>query len=81
VRISPSVQAPAWDTSAIGQQELDAVAAFLARRGDLASGARIQIAAELAGRLRPKVGGAIAREGDEIFLERLIAAKRGVSSR
>jgi uncharacterized RDD family membrane protein YckC len=81
VLISPSVQAPAWDTSAIGQQELDAVAAFLARRGDLASGARIQIAAELAGRLRPKVGGAIAREGDEIFLERLIAAKRGVSSR
>ena len=81
VQISPSVQAPAWDTSAIEPQELDAVAAFLARRGDLAAGARIQIAAELAGRLRPKVGGAIAREGDEIFLERLVAAKRGVSSR
>jgi uncharacterized RDD family membrane protein YckC len=81
VLVSPSVQAPAWDTSAIGQEELDAVAAFLARRGDLAAGARIQIAAELAGRLRPKVGGAIAREGDEMFLERLVAAKRGVSSR
>ena len=81
VLVSPSVQAPAWDTSAIGQEELDAIAAFLARRGDLAAGARIQIAAELAGRLRPKVGGAIAREGDEMFLERLVAAKRGVSSR
>lgn len=81
VQISPSVQAPAWDTSAIEPQELDAVATFLARRGDLAAGARSQIAAELAGRLRPKVGGAIAREGDEMFLERLVAAKRGVSSR
>jgi uncharacterized RDD family membrane protein YckC len=77
VLISPSVQTPAWDTSAIDQQELDAVAAFLARRGELAAGARIQIAAELAGRLRPKVGGAISGDGDEMFLERLVAAKRG----
>ena len=77
VLISPSVQAPAWDTSAIDRQELDAVASFLARRGELAAGARIQIAAELAGRLRPKVGGAIAGDGDEMFLERLVAAKRG----
>jgi uncharacterized RDD family membrane protein YckC len=76
VGISPSVQAPAWDTSAVDRQELDAVAAFLARRGELAAGARIQIATELAGRLRPKVGGAIAGEGDEMFLERLLAAKR-----
>ncbi len=77
VEVAPAVQAPAWDTSAVDQQELDAVAAFLARRNELEPGARIQIAAELAGRLRPKVGGAIARDGDEIFLERLLAAKRG----
>jgi uncharacterized RDD family membrane protein YckC len=77
VPVSPAVQAQAWDTSAIDQEELDAVAAFLARRGDLAAGARIQIAAELAGRLRPKVGGGIVSEGDEIFLERLLATKRG----
>jgi uncharacterized RDD family membrane protein YckC len=77
VRLSPSVQAPAWDTSAIAAEELDAVAAFLARRAELAAGARIQIAAELAGRLRPKVGGAVTGEGDELFLERLLAAKRG----
>jgi uncharacterized RDD family membrane protein YckC len=81
VQISPSVQAPAWDTSAIEPQELDAVAAFLSRRDRLAAGARSQIAAELAGRLRPKVGGAISAEGDEMFLERLLVAKRGVSSR
>ena len=77
VRISPSVEAPAWDTSAIDQQELDTVASFLSRRGQLEAGARIQIAAELAGRLRPKVGGAVANEGDEMFLERLVASKRG----
>jgi uncharacterized RDD family membrane protein YckC len=77
VRLSYLVETPAWDTSAIDQQDLDAVAAFLARRGGLAAGARIQIAAELAGRLGPKVGGAITNEGDEIFLERLLAAKRG----
>jgi uncharacterized RDD family membrane protein YckC len=79
VLVSPSVQSPTWDTSAIGQQDLDTVAAFLARRHELAAGARIQIAAELAGRLRPKVGGAIGRDGDEMFLERLLAAKRGRS--
>lgn len=77
LQISPSVQAPAWDTSAIAGQELDAVVAFLARRSDLDASARIQIAAELAGRLRPKIGGAVAGEGDEMFLERLVAAKRG----
>jgi len=79
LRISPSVQAPAWDTSAIREQELDAVVAFLARRGELEASARIQIAAELAGRLRPRIGGAVAGEGDEIFLERLVASKRGRS--
>jgi uncharacterized RDD family membrane protein YckC len=77
LRISPSVQAPTWDTSAVSPQDLDTVAAFLSRRAGLEAGARIQIAAELAGRLRPRVGGAIAGDGDEMFLERLVAAKRG----
>ena len=75
--ISPSVLAPAWDTSGVDGQDLDAVVAFLARRRELAAGARSQIAAELAGRLRPKVGGAVADEGDEMFLERLVVSKRG----
>lgn len=77
VRISSLIETPAWDTSAIDQQELDTVASFLSRRNALAPGARGQIAAELAGRLRPKVGGAIANDGDEMFLERLLASKRG----
>ncbi len=74
--LRPAEQARAWDTSAVGQQEIDTVAAFLARRHELAPGARIEIAAELAGRLRPKVGGAVDAGYDEIFLERLVAAKR-----
>jgi uncharacterized RDD family membrane protein YckC len=77
VLISPSVQAPAWDTSAVSAADLAVVVAFLGRRWELPAGSRIQLAAELAGRLRPKVGGAVAPEGDEIFLERLVAAKRG----
>lgn len=76
LQISPSVAAPAWDTSSIAGQELDAVVAFLARRYDLEVSARIQIAAELAARLRPKIGGAVAPEADEMFLERLVAARR-----
>ena len=76
-RIPPSVQVPAWDTSAVTADELDAVVAFLGRRSDLPAGARLQLAAELAGGLRPKIGGTIAADGDEMFLERLVAAKRG----
>jgi len=76
VRVSPSAAAPAWDTSAIRLEELDTVAAFLARRDQLDYGARIQLARELANRLRPKVGGAVAGGSDEVFLERLVVAKR-----
>ena len=77
VRIPYFVEAPAWDTSAVDGQDLDAVVAFLARREHLEEGARTQIAAELARRLRPKVGGAATGERDEIFLERLVLSKRG----
>lgn len=77
--IAPPAEAPAWDTSAISQEELDTVVSFLTRRYQLDHGARVQLARELAGRLRPKVGGSVAAGGDEIFLERLVAAKRGAS--
>jgi uncharacterized RDD family membrane protein YckC len=75
--ISPSIQVPAWDTSAVSAEDLATVVAFLGRRSDLPAGARIQLAAELAGRLRPKIGGAVAPEDDEMFLMRLVAARRG----
>jgi uncharacterized RDD family membrane protein YckC len=70
-------EAPAWDTSAIGPDELAAVRHFLARRETLTWDARTHLAAELAARLRPKVGGAVVSESPEIFLERLAAAKAG----
>ena len=69
--------APAWDTSAIGAEELAAVRHFLARRETLTWDARSHLAAELAARLRPKVGGSVANESPEIFLERLAAVKAG----
>jgi uncharacterized RDD family membrane protein YckC len=69
------VDAPAWDTSAIGPAEVTAVRSFLARRDALTWDARQQLAAELAARLRPRVGGATAGETPELFLERLAAAK------
>jgi uncharacterized RDD family membrane protein YckC len=69
------VRAPAWDTSAIGADELTAVRSFLARRDSLTADARAQLAMALASRLRPKLGGGVAQEPPELFLERLAAAK------
>jgi uncharacterized RDD family membrane protein YckC len=69
------VEAPAWDTSAIGPAEVTAVRSFLARREALTWDARQQLAAELAARLRPKVGGDTGGESPELFLERLAASK------
>ena len=69
--------APAWDTSAIDDVELAAVRSFLARRSDLTDDARVQVATELAARLRPKVGGSVEDDAPELFLERLAAAKLG----
>jgi uncharacterized RDD family membrane protein YckC len=78
LRLPQSAAPPpaAWDTSAIGPQELEAVLAFLARRGELTTDARLQVATELATRLRPKVGGPVGGETAELFLERLAVAKR-----
>src|SRR5436190_1353277 len=71
----PARPAPAMDTSGIGQVELAAVRSFLARRQKLTADARIQLAAELAAKLRPLVGGATADAPDELFLERLAVSK------
>jgi uncharacterized RDD family membrane protein YckC len=79
LHVAPPAEVPAWDTSAISTEELDTVVSFLTRRYQLDHSARVQLARELAARLRPKVGGSVAAGGDEIFLERLVAAKRGAS--
>jgi uncharacterized RDD family membrane protein YckC len=64
-----------WDVTAVSQDDVAAVRAFLDRRFDLQAGYRVHIAGELASRLRPRVGGAPPTLGDEHFLELLVAAK------
>jgi uncharacterized RDD family membrane protein YckC len=70
-----------WDVSAITQDDLLAVRTFLSRRDDLDDGARRDLAAQLAGRLRPRVAGVSGVSRDEEFLERLAAAKAGAPER
>ena len=66
---------PAWDTSAIRPDEIDAVVTFLARRSS-SHGARAQVAAR-ARRASPSEGRRLVEESnDELFLERLVASKR-----
>lgn len=67
--------AAAWDVSAVSADDAATVRAFLERRDDLQAGPRAELAAELAGRLRPRVGGAREGMADEPFLELLLAAK------
>jgi len=64
-----------WDVSAVQAEDVATVRAFLERRAGLAPDARRRLAAQLAGALRPRVGG--ADEPDpERFLEILHDAKR-----
>ena len=67
--------AAGWDVTAVSQGDVAAVRAFLGRRGALQSEHRVRIAAELASRLRPRVGGAPPNIDDEQFLQLLVAAK------
>jgi uncharacterized RDD family membrane protein YckC len=67
----------ALDATAVSEDELALVSSYLARREDLAPQARRALAAELAGRLRPRVAGARPDQTDEQFLEQLFAAKAG----
>ena len=67
--------AATWDVTAVSQDDIAAVRAFLERRSDLRPEHRGEIARELASRLRPRVGGAPPQLENEVFLERLVAAK------
>lgn len=64
-----------WDVAQVTAEELAAVRRFLERRQALLAPARVRIAGELAGRLRPKVAGPGADVDDERFLELVTAAK------
>ena len=67
--------AATWDVTAVSQDDVAAVRAFLERRRALQHEHRVQIAAELASRLRPRIGGAPPNIDDEPFLELLVATK------
>jgi uncharacterized RDD family membrane protein YckC len=64
-----------WDVSAITAEEIATVRRFLERRESLARGARAELAAEIARRLRARVAGAPDDLAAEPFLELLSAAK------
>ena len=63
-----------WDVSSVSPQDLVAIRRFLDRRHGLAPAARAHLAAELAGKLRGKVGGAPDMH-PESFLECVSVAK------
>jgi uncharacterized RDD family membrane protein YckC len=65
-----------WDATALTGDEVATVRRFLERRTTLVPQARARLAAEIAGRLRPKVSTPDDDLADETFLERAIAAKR-----
>jgi uncharacterized RDD family membrane protein YckC len=64
-----------WDVSGVSADDVATVRAFLDRRFAIDARARVALAAELANRLRPLVGGGGGDSNDERFLEMLVAAK------
>ena len=67
--------ARAIDAVLVSNAEVGLVQSFLTRRRTLPEPARARLAAEIAGRLRPKVMGVPAELSDEEFLELLATAK------
>lgn len=67
---------PAWDVSGLNAAELTALRRFLERRGSLDAVPRSLLARDLAGRLRPTVGGVGADLPPEQFLELVAALRR-----
>jgi uncharacterized RDD family membrane protein YckC len=67
--------AATWDVTAVSQDDVATVRAFLDRRSALQPEHRVHIGGELARRLRPRVGGAPPNIDDEEFLQLLVAAK------
>jgi uncharacterized RDD family membrane protein YckC len=63
------------DATGVTGEELAIVRSFLARRESLVPTARQALAADLAGRLRPRVAGVRQGLADEPFLEQVAAAK------
>jgi uncharacterized RDD family membrane protein YckC len=65
-----------WDATALTEDEIATIRRFLDRRSTLVPDARARLAAELAGRVRPKVAAPTTDLADETFLERAVAARQ-----
>lgn len=74
IPVEREMAAQGWDVATVSSQEIELVRRYLGRRGDLTPEARTQLAAELAGRLRPRVRGGEGM-GDEEFLVQLLAER------
>ncbi len=68
-----------WDVSSVGPAEIQAVRRFLDRRLDLPPPARAYFAADLAGRLAPRVAGIPPFSHPEYVLEGIVVAKQSRS--
>ncbi len=66
---------PRWDVSAITQEEVGVIRSFLSRAPGLPPDSRSGYAAQLRGRLEPRIGGADASLSDEAYLARVVAEK------
>ena len=72
--VAAEIPAPDWDVSAVSDEDLAALRAFLERRTTLDGAARARIARRLEAALRERVGGATEPD-TERFLEGVAAAK------
>ncbi len=68
---------PVWDVSGVAPAEVAAIRRFLDRRGAIDVGARGALAADLAGRVRPRVAGVLGALTDEQLLEGIATIKNG----
>ena len=67
--------APRWDVSGVGLAEVAAIRRFLERRTEIDQRARAALAADLAGRVRPRLAGLADGIGDEQVLEGIALIK------
>lgn len=68
-------RAEAWDTSAVGEEDLDAARALLERRSALAAADRGRLARKIGERIRPQLVGPEGELDDEQLLEVVVALK------
>jgi uncharacterized RDD family membrane protein YckC len=72
VERDPHAEAAGWDVSGVSDDELHLAADFLRRRAALPDDVRHRLAAQLAARVRPHVGGATDDLDDEFLLEQVV---------